>query len=338
MTNKFFQYLVLFVTSSYLLLILPSCEKVKEPADERPVVVTKTVINITTSSATVEGEVKTQGTSNVIESGICWGTESNPTINDNKISTGTSIGSFSATITGLWGNSTYQVRAYASNTFGVSYGENLVFNTLPNNPTEFLNPSLIYGTLQDVEGNTYATIQIGTQTWMAENLKTSRYDNGSLIPNVTDDNEWMNLTTPAWCNLRNKQAFDVTYGKLYNWYTVSAGNLCPAGWHVPTESEWTVLTDYLGGAYVAGGKLKAISNWNYPNVDATNETGFSGLPGGYREALNGDYDGYRSYGTWWSSSDDSLGSPTFELVKSLGISYSQSYLKSYGRSVRCLKD
>ena len=147
------------------------------------------------------------------------------------------------------------------------------------------NPTSGYGpNITDVDGNSYKTVYIGQQQWMAENLKVSKYNDGSTIPNVTGINEWLNLTSGAWSYYNNDAVNNVKYGKLYNWYVVSKTtngnkNVCPQGWHVSTGIEWAILTDYLGGLNIAGGKLKeaGLLNWSNPNKDATNSSLFTGL-------------------------------------------------------------
>ncbi len=144
--------------------------------------------------------------------------------------------------------------------------------------------------ITDVDGNSYKTVTIGAQTWMAENLKTSKYNDGTQIPNVTDYTNWSQLTTGAWAYYNNDSANYAKFGKLYNWYAVNYEtngnkNVCPTGWHVPTDEEWTILTDYLGGESVAGGKMKEAGNINWGginniNQDSTNKSLFTGLPGG----------------------------------------------------------
>jgi uncharacterized protein (TIGR02145 family) len=199
--------------------------------------------------------------------------------------------------------------------------------------------------LLDVDGNTYKTVKIGTQVWMAENLKTSKYSDGSTIPMITDDTEWDNNTTGAWCYYDNDVTNNAKYGKLYNWYAVSKTtngnkNVCPTGWHVPSDAEWTVLIDYLGGEVVAGGKMKEVgtTNWNSPIISATNTSLFTGLPGGYRYYVgNFSYIGYIGY--WWSSTEHVTNEA---LSRNLDISngYAARYAnnKGYGFSVRCLRD
>ena len=153
-------------------------------------------------------------------------------------------------------------------------------------------------TVTDIDGNVYHTVTIGTQTWMVENLKTTRYRNGEAIPNITDNASWAALITCAYCDYNNIPSNSITYGKLYNWYAVNdSRNIAPMGWHVSTDAEWTTLTTFLGGTSIAGGKLKenGTIHWNSPNVGATNETGFSALPGGYR--LNSGFYGAGDSGT-----------------------------------------
>ena len=199
--------------------------------------------------------------------------------------------------------------------------------------------------ISDSEGNTYKTVTIGTQQWMAENLKVSKYSDGTTIPNITDNTQWSNLTTGAWSYYNNDAANNAKYGKLYNWYAVSKTtngykNVCPTGWHVPTDAEWTVLTDYLGGTSVAGGKMKEVgtTNWKIPNTDATNTSLFTGLPGGYR--VNDGLYGYIGYdGDWWSSSEYNTFNAWYRyLGSSNGNAGRDGYDKRNGLSVRCLRD
>jgi uncharacterized protein (TIGR02145 family) len=197
----------------------------------------------------------------------------------------------------------------------------------------------------DGDGNIYKTVVIGKQVWFAENLKTSRYNDGTLIPNLTDVKEWENNTTGAWCYYNNDMKNDTLYGKLYNWYAINKKtngnhNVCPLGWHVPKDGEWTVLTDYLGGANVAGGKMKEVgtTSWNSQNTDATNTSLFSALPGGYRFG-GGDYGDIGYYGFWWSSTKTNTLDAWY---RCLNINYCNAYSyigsKRDGLSVRCLRD
>jgi uncharacterized protein (TIGR02145 family) len=196
-------------------------------------------------------------------------------------------------------------------------------------------------TVKDIDGNIYHTVTIGTQVWMLENLRTTKYRNGQPIPNVTDNFQWMNLATGAYCMYNNDFSLASTYGLLYNWFAVSAsGNLCPTGWHVPTEEDWQTLETYLGGSGLAGGKLKETGtvHWKFPNTDATNQTGFTALPGGLR-TIQGDFLGLEANGAWWSSSEKSL-----HTAWSRTMYYQYSVLEDYddgkesGFSIRCIKD
>jgi uncharacterized protein (TIGR02145 family) len=245
-----------------------------------------------------------------------------------KTNNGTGTGSFTSSITGLSPGTVYYVRAYATNSAGTAYGNQQTLTTATSS-----NPV-------DVDGNVYTTVTIGTQVWMKENLKVSKYRNGDPIPTNLTDAAWGATTTGAYSIYNNDAANNTTYGKLYNWYAVAdSRNLCPVGWHVPTDSEWTTLENYLGGTSVAGGKLKSTSTlWNAPNTSATNESGFSGLPGGTRDRF-GTYYFIGSNGAWWSSTEYSA---TYAWGRNLNYGNGNSGRDYYdgqgGFSVRCLRD
>jgi uncharacterized protein (TIGR02145 family) len=203
--------------------------------------------------------------------------------------------------------------------------------------------------MTDQEGNAYKTIVIGTQEWMAENLKTSIYRNGDAIPTGLSNADWentINTQQGAWAYYNNDASYACPYGKLYNWYAcVDARQLCPVGWHVPTDAEWTVLTDFLGGEDVAGGKMKttgtieaATGLWYSPNTSATNSSGFSVAPGGVRDFF-GDYGNIGDVGVWWSSSE---GDTNFAWGRFLYYDDDSAFgvndYKQVGFSVRCLRD
>lgn len=199
--------------------------------------------------------------------------------------------------------------------------------------------------ITDSEGNTYKTVYIGSQQWMAENLKVSKYSDGTTIPNITDNTQWENNTTGAWCYYDNDEKYNTKYGKLYNWYTVTPTingnkNVCPTGWHVPTDAEWTVLSDYLGGESVAGGKMKEVgmANWMSLNTDATNTSLFTAIPGGYR-IFNGNYLYHGYSGNWWSSSESASNNAWSRYINNHSGNVKRDYYaKKDGLSVRCLKD
>ncbi len=196
----------------------------------------------------------------------------------------------------------------------------------------------------DVDGNTYQSVTNCGLTFTKQNLNVSKYSDGTPIPEVTDATQWANLTTGAWCYYNNTTANGTIYGKLYNWYAVvgihdtdpSTPNkiLAPTGWHVPTDAEWTQLTDCLGGETVAGGKMKSTSTlWQSPNTAANKKSGFSGLPAGYR-LIYGSFFNIGSFGGWWSSSQGTGRSLNY----SSGFAFTNFNFANGGFSVRCIMD
>jgi uncharacterized protein (TIGR02145 family) len=194
-------------------------------------------------------------------------------------------------------------------------------------------------TVTDIDGNTYQTVKIGTQVWMKENLRVSHYRNGDPIPTNLSDDQWAKTTSGAFAIYEKKPINNSIYGKLYNWYAVVDNrNLCPVGWHVPSDKEWTILENHLGGRELAGGKMKASTGWNSPNKGATNESGFSGLPSGFRYD-NGKYDDLGKYGYWWFYNQNSSDyAPNNCLQSNLENFIQYNFVKQSGLSVRCLKD
>lgn len=187
-----------------------------------------------------------------------------------------------------------------------------------------------------------SSVKIGTQVWMSENLNVTTYSDGSAIPQVTDPTAWAGLTTGAWCWYNNSSSLYSAYGKLYNWYAVTdARGLCPSGWHIPTDAEWTTLESYLGGQSVAGGKLKTTgtSQWNPPNTSATNSVWFNGMPGGVRDGSSGYSINMGNYAYWWSSTNFSS-TQAYERIAFYNNAMTGSGLgsKKDGLSVRCVKD
>jgi uncharacterized protein (TIGR02145 family) len=202
------------------------------------------------------------------------------------------------------------------------------------------------GIVKDIDGNTYKTIKIVDLIWMAENLKTTKYNDGSPIPNISDNTAWANLTTQGFCWYDNDSVtYKAIYGALYNWYAVSTKtngnkNICPAGWHVSTDAEWTKLTNYLGILNAAGGKLKeaGFSHWIAPNTGATNETGFTALPGGCHYD-NGAFGPNGTSAFWWTSDEYSATTALFKYVNYQEASFRNMInTKKIGISVRCIRD
>lgn len=210
-------------------------------------------------------------------------------------------------------------------------------------------------TVTDIDGNMYPVVRIGDKCWMGTNLRTGRYSDGSTIPNVTSDNDWRFLNTGAWCNYENSASNGATYGKLYNWFAaMDPRGVCPLGWHVPSDDDWKLLESALGvpaaelndpgvrgEAQNAGGRMKSTSLWSSPNGGATNETGFTGLPGGAREGFaDGTFYNLGGYGNWWTSTD--YGQFNYAWLRRLsyfntGISRT-GYYKRNGHCIRCVQD
>jgi uncharacterized protein (TIGR02145 family) len=205
------------------------------------------------------------------------------------------------------------------------------------------NTSQTVEVVKDIDGNVYNTTKIDRQIWMAENLKTTKFNDGTPITLITDSATWANLVSPGYCWYNNDQVtYKHLYGALYNWYTVNKGKLCPTGWHVPADEEWTVLTTYLGGEGSAGPKLKECGkdHWisNVAPAMGTNATNFTALPGGNRYDIgifiNSTYNGF-----WWSATESSPLSAWSRVMYSDYYGVVRGYSnKKHGFSVRCLKD
>ena len=202
-------------------------------------------------------------------------------------------------------------------------------------------------TVTDIDGNVYKTVKIGDQVWFTENLKTTQYNDGTPIPNVTGNSDWSILTSGAYAWYNNDEAtYKDAYGALYNWYAVATGTLCPMGWRVPTDADWTSLTDYAGGLTVAGGKLKSTRTipddhprWESPNTGATDEYNFSALPDGRRSSSSGSFLNAGSHSYWWSSTEDSFYNSWYRLLYYDRESVGRYYVgKRDGFSVRCVMD
>ena len=319
-----------------------------------PTLTTTSVSSITQITAISGGNISNDGGAAITAKGVCWSTNSNPTIAlTTKTTNGTGTGVFTSNIAGLTAGTTYYIRAYATNSVGTAYGNQVSFTTLQS-ATGINGPNVT-----DIDGNTYQSVTNCGLTFTKQNLIVSKYSDGTPIPEVTSPTAWENLTTGAWCYYANNATNEPIYGKLYNWYAVagiydaaSAANpalrkkLAPTGWHVPTDPEWTQLTDCLGGNFQnAGGKMKSIGSieartglWISPNTKATNESGFSGIPGGIRFET-GSFTKVGLWGNWWSSSESSIGGAwSRKLSYDDGGAYSFDADIREGFSVRCVKD
>lgn len=324
---------------------------------------TTNVTAITSTTALSGGKIPSDGGTKVTEWGVCWSTSQNPTIADQTIKITYGLDNFdnyvvtdtifTSVLTGLIPNTTYFVKAYAINSLGIAYGNKVSFITSAISATGSINvnPILTYGSVLDINGNNYKTIQIGAQLWMAENLKTTKFNDGIPIPNVTDDIEWESLSTPGYCWYNNDEAtYKGTYGALYNWYAVKTDKLCPTGWHAPSNDEWNTLITYLGGEVAAGVKVieTGSTHWLRTTAGATDETGFTGLPGGSRSAFD-NFRGFVSlgyFGHWWTTTDytppyDALITqlPSMnDITGQMDFEAGFAAKKIGGASVRCLKN
>jgi uncharacterized protein (TIGR02145 family) len=321
-----------------------------------PTVNTTNSSNVTPNTAISGGNVISDGGSPVTARGIVWSTFPNPTVSLSTITNnGSGLGLFSSSISGLILNTTYYVRAYATNNVGTGYGNEISFTTKADSTNVMGIPCSTTPTVKDIDGNTYNTVQIGTQCWTKENLKVTKYRDGSVIPLDTSGGVNGNRTGQTW-SARTTGARTVfghnadnipTYSYLYNWYAVAEiKGLCPSGWHVSSDAEWTTLINYLGGVAVAGGKMKTSGTtyWIGPNTGATNESGFSALPGGYRNSEGIFYD-FRYKAFFWSTADSDTGDIALRQFNydsnretRLGSSILYTTFKSTGASIRCLKD
>ncbi|MBS4012612.1 MAG: fibrobacter succinogenes major paralogous domain-containing protein [Bacteroidetes bacterium] len=391
-----------------------------------PLVTTAAISAITDITALSGGIVLNNGGTDITARGVVWHTEELPTLDNNIGFTAnqTGLGVFESELTGLTPETNYFVRAYATNTAGNGYGNQLQFSTLaapptthtlnlnvspassgavtgagnysevavvpitatPNEGYTFVNwtgdtdhiantdassttvnmPAQNItltanfvaegggGTVEDFDGNIYPTVIIGTQEWMAKNLRVTKYLNGDAIPTGLNNTDWGNTTNGAYAiyphseldGLNSDAEVLAAYGALYNWYAVDdSRGLCPVGWRVPTDEEWTTLTNYLGGEGVAGGKLKstrtspdAHPRWESPNTAATDDFGFSALPGGSRFS-NGTFYFIGYFGYWWSATEYDASVAWFRIMNYYDSNVDRYYLgKELGFSVRCVRD
>ena len=309
-----------------------------------PNITTTAITLITSTTASCGGTISTDGGNSIWSRGVCWSTFQNPTTKESKTADGATIGKYSSSLTDLLPNTTYYVRAYYYDGFNTNYGGQTSFTT-----SDYPN----CGTVLDVDGNIYKTVTIGSQCWLRENLKTTKYNDGKIIHLITDSVSWNLDTIGAYCWYNNDElTYKSKYGALYNWHTVNTKKLCPTGWHVPSDNEWSELFNYLGGDAIAGGKLKeaGLTHWLSPNKGATNETGFTALPGGWRYTFftlddqpqsyfNGlrMFEGVNMYGYWWSSTGYST-YLAYSRYLGYGINEAGKYDrgKRPGFSVRCV--
>jgi uncharacterized protein (TIGR02145 family) len=310
---------------SYTLI---SCKK--EANISLPVVETLSPLYCSSTSATIGGDVQSDGGSSEITCGIYISALQNPETSGTKFQISSDTGMFLAQIIGLVANTQYYIKAYAKNVKGESLGDQVNFTTP--------------GTILDYDNNVYETVKIGNQSWMAKNLKATHYLNGDVISTTTSstlDISAENSPKYQW-SYGGDDANISIYGKLYTYYTITdSRKVCPQSWHVPTDAEWMTLESTLGGYSIAGSQLKESGNshWIAPyNLDATNITCFSALPGGYRNQTGG-FSYIGNYGYWWSSTEgDLLNAWARSIFVQSGQVTKMNFIKKNGASVRCVKD
>jgi uncharacterized protein (TIGR02145 family) len=303
-----------------------------------PTVTTTTVSGILSTQATSGGNVTSSGGGSVTARGVAYGTSQNPTTLGLTTVNGSGTGVFTSSMAGLSPTTLYYVRAYATTSAGTAYGSQVSFTTTA---VPFICGT---NTVSDVDGNVYNTVQIGAQCWTQSNLKVSKYRNGDNISTGLGNTVWSNTTSGAYAIYNNDPVNDGLYGKLYNHIAaMDSRGLCPTGWHVPTDGEWTTLETFLGGSSVAGGALKSTvtqptpGGWLAPNSGATNSSGFAAGPGGNRGG-DGAYQLLGTQGYWWSSSTSGFNGWYRYLGYNVGGIYRLNVDRRNGHSVRCVKD
>jgi len=310
-----------------------------------PTLSTSATKDLAANTAISGGNITNDGGATITARGVCWSTTNNPTTALSTTTTdGLGAGLFTSSISGLAANTVYYLRSYATNSAGTSYGNLISFTTLP-----------------------FTIIAIGTQTWSSQNLDVTTYADGTPIPQVTDPTAWNNLTTGAWCYYNNDPSNDSSYGKLYNGYAVagiydaaSLNNsslrklLAPQGWHIPSTGEWDNLFEFLTDANRSGegSKLKETGamHWLASCQSASNSSGFTGRPGGYR-AMNRtvldnkmNFEAITLYGAWWTSTSSiPITNPLSGWIANVSCNHSKLYINTVipyksGHSVRCVKD
>ena len=335
-------------------------EEVSFTAIRVPTVTTTSISSIASTTATSGGNVTDDGGATVTARGVCWSTSHNPTTSNSKTTNGTGIGSFTSSLTGLTAGTTYYVRAYATNSAGTAYGNERSFSTSQDG-----QPCPNATTITDRDGNTYNTVQIGDQCWMKQNLKTTKYADGTSI----SQGSTTSTTTAYWYYPNNSSSNKATYGLLYNWKAVmrnsssSSANpsgvqgICPTGWHVPSQAEWVQLLNYVkskseyrcereneGATYPVAKALSAKSGWSstsqtcYPGYMQTenNSTGFSAVPAGNYGGEQGYFPCHAEH--WSSTQVNSTNVYTYNIACGYHGVYIREWPKGAGYSVRCVKD
>lgn len=308
-------------------LLYSSCDGLKDMAEDLAEVKTLYTSEITTNSAKCSGEIISDGGGEVLDRGICYGLSIDPTTTDAKVSRGTGTGNFSCALTGLNPNTVYYLRAYAENSKGVSYGESIILKTYT-------------ATVQDIDGNTYYTLTIGDQEWMASNLRAKHYNDGQMITELSNGSQWVQSNGGAYSAMNNDMGNAPIYGLLYNWHAVGSGKLAPAGWHVATDAEWNTMLNTIGWDAKTAKKLRTMGmeHWSSQWPEGTNESGFSATGSGERNSIgNADYAFFKDRCGIWTSTDNSATSAYFYNIKADQVEKASGH-RRHGFAVRCIKD
>jgi uncharacterized protein (TIGR02145 family) len=318
MSKRDFFWITKILAFGIALSLLLSCKKDPTPPDDA---------NFSQSSTSVTAEFDETIINFDVVSNSSWVAKSDQTWCTVNQKAGRNNANISASFSENNTNSARVAQITISNAIGIYQVVTLTQNGL------FVN---------DIDGNSYKIIKIGTQVWMAENLKTTKYSNGSNIPKINDNTAWSNMTTGARCYYNNDSTTNkAIYGGLYNYYAVNdSRKISPIGWHIPTYAEWTILVNYLGGESIAGAKLKEAGTVHWISTDSgvTNENGFTALPGGYRY-FNGTFNSIGGYGLWWTGTEISASSVWgIGLLDVYNSIYPNNFPKVNGFSVRCIRD
>jgi len=327
-----------FLSAGVIWMVFVACNPVDEPM-RTPVIVTSVVSGIEVESAWSGGSVVSDGGEIITAKGVCWSTAPEPDLNSDYTTDGIGANTFASMLCCLEPNTVYHVRAYAENSHGVGYGNELTFKTPP-------------AFIQDIDGRTYRIKTYGDQIWMIDNLAVTRLNDGTAITKILSNTAWFHSKEPAFCYFNKDEGYHKeTYGALYNWEAVRGNKLCPAGWRVPSDVDWMGLesflgmdshelhfSDWRGNNQNTGGAMKDSTLWLSPNTGGNNSSGFHAIPSGYRDHTGSFWDA-GSYARYWSTTEtDSVLAMTRRLHHLRNSVYRGQALKRHGYAVRCVKD
>jgi len=323
--QKAFKTFSIYLGIISLVFVLSNCENKNAKIPE---VSTKDVISVSLTRAKSGGNIISDGSATITESGICWNTNGNPTTNDFVAKDFQESNDFFCFLSNLSVGTTYRIRAYATNSKGTAYGNEVTYTHV-----------FFCGQVIDADSNSYKTFVCNDLEIMAENLKVTKFNDGTPIDVVSDNSAWSAAKTPAMSWYDNNEANKQSYGALYNWYAVNSGTLCPKGWSVPNDSIWELFKHTLGGNDTIAYFLKesGSSHWTIDNAKASNESGFNALPGGFRER-DGKFYIQGVNGFWWSATPHNEANAMYLYLDSKSSSFDHSHIfRTTGLSVRCYR-